>query len=214
MAVLDLTCESCGGKFSFTTRPAIDTGALPSMKEMVRSGEAFLGVCPHCGAKSYYDYSFLYKERETNTILYYAASEEDFQEACRLLTGYNAAVPWSSISSWRRRVVTSRPDFAEKLLLLDAGLDDRVVEILKALAYSSLRQKKPELAVERVQFEERDGRYGLCFYGEKELLTAYGFDMAMYDSVKNAFASRLASQGREEILVDNEWALRVLKDKS
>ncbi len=213
MAVLDLTCESCGGKFSFTTRPAIDTGTEPSMKEMVRSGEAFLGVCPHCGAKSYYDYSFLYKERETNTILYYAASEEDFQEACRLLTGYHAAVPWSSISSWRRRVVTSRGDFAEKLRLLDAGLDDRVVEILKVLAYSSLRQKKPELAVERVQFEERDGTYGFCFYGEGKLYTALGFDKAMYEGVKNRYASQLTAHEREDVLVDRDWALKLLMGK-
>ncbi len=211
MAVLDLTCESCGGKFPFTTRPAIDTGADPSLKEKVRSGEAFLGVCPHCGAKSYYDYSFLYKERETNTLLYYAANEEDFQEACRILTGRSANVPWASISSWRRRVVANRQVLGEKLVLLDAGLDDRVIEILKVLAYSSLHQKKPELTVERVQFEEQDGRYGFCFYGEKELLTAYGFDMTMYESVKNAFAARLASQGREEILVDSEWAVGVLK---
>ncbi len=213
MAVLDLTCESCGGKFPFTTRPAIDTGVLPSMKEMVRSGEAFLGVCPHCGAKSYYDYSFLYKERETNTILYYAASEENLQEACRLLTGYHAAVPWSSISSWRRRVVTSRGDFAEKLRLLDAGLDDRVMEILKALAYSSLRQKKPELAVERVQFEERNGTYGLCIYSEGKLYMALGFDRAMYEQVKNRYASLMAAHEREDVLVDRDWALKLLMGK-
>ena len=72
MAILTLTCPACQKLFSFTTHPAFDTGEDASIAEKVRTGEAFVGACPHCGHAEHYSYSFLYKERESHALLYYA----------------------------------------------------------------------------------------------------------------------------------------------
>ena len=47
MAILTLTCPACQKLFSFTTHPAFDTGEDASIAEKVRTGEAFVGACPH-----------------------------------------------------------------------------------------------------------------------------------------------------------------------
>ena len=212
MAVLHITCEQCGKAFSFTTLPAIDTGNDPSWHEKVRSGEAFAGVCPHCGDKKFYDYSFLYKERETHTLVYYAAGEEDFQEACRTMTGQNPAVPWENISSWRRRIVANRDILAEKLLILDAGLDDRFVEMEKVLAYSFLQKKNPALLVDAVRFDgNKQEGYHIAFLLKGEITGAYAFDMSLYKKLKATFAVKLKKTERTDILIDSRWAAEMLK---
>lgn len=133
MAILTLTCPACQKLFSFTTHPAFDTGKDPSIAEKVRTGEAFVGACPHCGHTEHYSYSFLCKERESHALLYYADNEDDFRKACAIMTGRDPSVPWAGIADWSRRVVANRQVLLEKLLLLDLHLDDRVIEIMKVL---------------------------------------------------------------------------------
>ena len=148
MAILTLTCPACQKLFSFTTHPAFDTGEDASIAEKVRTGEVFVGACPHCGHAEHYSYSFLYKERESHALLYYADNEEDFRKACAIMTGRDPSVPWAGIADWSRRVVANRQVLLEKLLLLDLHLDDRVIEIMKVLAHSFLQKQKPGLLVE------------------------------------------------------------------
>ena len=211
MAVLQITCDHCGASFSFTTLPAIDTGADPAWKEKVRNGRAFAAACPHCGDTKYYDYSFLYKERESQTLLYYAANEEDFLEACRIMTGRSDEVPWASIATWRRRVVANRAVLSEKLMILDAGLDDRFVEMEKVLAYSFLQKKNPSLSVDAVHFDaDEAGHRRIVFLQGNEIVAAYGFDMDLYRKLENTFAAVLKKTERDDILIDSEWAVKVM----
>ncbi len=211
MAVLEMTCDRCGGSLSFTTRPTIDTGEDSAWKDKVRNGSAFAAACPHCGDTKYYDYSFLYKERESQTLLYYAANEADFQEACRIMTGRSREVPWASISTWRRRVVANRAVLSEKLLILDAGLDDRFVEMEKVLAYSFFKKQNPSSAVDAVRFDRADdGHSRLCFFCGEEIVTAYGFDQDMYQKLENTFSAALKKTEREDIIVDSQWAVKVM----
>ena len=193
MAILTLTCPACQKLFSFTTHPAFDTGEDASIAEKVRTGEAFVGACPHCGHAEHYSYSFLYKERESHALLYYADNEEDFRKACAIMTGRDPSVPWAGIGDWSRRVVANRQVLLEKLLLLDLHLDDRVIEIMKLLAHSFLQKQKPGLLVDAIWFERgADGRGGYCLYQDGKIVCAYAFDAAMYEQVKQQFSPAFA----------------------
>lgn len=212
MAILTLTCPACQKLFSFTTHPAFDTGEDASIAEKVRTGEAFVGACPHCGHAEHYSYSFLYKERESHALLYYADNEEDFRKACAIMTGRDPSVPWAGIADWSRRVVANRQVLLEKLLLLDLHLDDRVIEIMKVLAHSFLQKQKPGLLVDAIWFERgADGRTGYCLYQDGKIVCAYAFDAAMYEQVKQQLSPAFAKTEREDILIDASWAAKLLK---
>ena len=212
MAILTLTCPACQKLFSFTTHPAFDTGEDASIAEKVRTGEAFVGACPHCGHAEHYSYSFLYKERESHPLLYYADNEEDFRKACAIMTGRDPSVPWAGIADWSRRVVANRQVLLEKLLLLDLHLDDRVIEIMKVLAHSFLQKQKPGLSVDAIWFERgADGRTGYCLYQDGKIVCAYAFDAAMYEQVKQQLSPAFAETEREDILIDASWAAELLK---
>ena len=212
MATLSLTCPKCHGTFSFTTYPAFDTGDNILWKEKVRTGEAFLGKCPHCGYETHYDYSFLYKERDTHFLMYYAANKEEYQKAYAMMTGQDPMVNWDAISSWTRRVVTSREDVLEKLMILDDGLDDRIIEILKALAFVSLHQQKPELAIDTVLFDKgQDGNHYFRFSEKGKVLAAYAFDRPMYERVKRNLGDALGKISENQVVINSQWAVGVLK---
>ena len=212
MAILSITCPQCHGTFTFTTYPAIDTKDDGMWAEKVRTGEAFLGKCPHCGWETHYDYSFLYKEREKNFLMYYAANEEDYKSGYAMMTGHDSMVDWEKISSWTRRVVTSREDVLEKLMILDDGLDDRIIEILKALAFVSLHQHKPELSVDTVLFDRgSDGNHYFRFSEKGKVVAAYAFERPMYERVKRNLGENLRHLTGGEVVINSQWAVKALQ---
>ena len=211
MAILSITCPQCHGTFTFTTYPAIDTKDDGMWAEKVRTGEAFLGKCPHCGWETHYDYSFLYKEREKNFLMYYAANEADYKSGYAMMTGHDPMVDWEKISSWTRRVVTSREDVLEKLMILDDGLDDRIIEILKALAFVSLHQHKPELSVDTVLFDRgSDGNHYFRFSEKGNVVAAYAFERPMYERVKRNLGENLRHLTGGEVVINSQWAVKAL----
>ena len=211
MAILSITCPQCHGTFTFTTYPAIDTKDDGMWAEKVRTGEAFLGKCPHCGWETHYDYSFLYKEREKNFLMYYAANEADYKSGYAMMTGHDPMVDWEKISSWTRRVVTSREDVLEKLMILDDGLDDRIIEILKALAFVSLHQHKPELSVDTVLFDRgSDGNHYFRFSEKGKVVAAYAFERPMYERVKRNLGENLRHLTGGEVVINSQWAVKAL----
>lgn len=212
MAILSITCPQCHGTFTFTTYPAIDTKDDGMWAEKVRTGEAFLGKCPHCGWETHYDYSFLYKEREKNFLMYYAANEADYKSGYAMMTGHDPMVDWEKISSWTRRVVTSREDVLEKLMILDDGLDDRIIEILKALAFVSLHQHKPELSVDTVLFDRgSDGNHYFRFSEKGKVVAAYAFERPMYERVKRNLGENLRHLTGGEVVINSQWAVKALQ---
>ena len=212
MAILSITCPQCHGTFTFTTYPAIDTKDDGMWAEKVRTGEAFLGKCPHCGWETHYDYSFLYKEREKNFLMYYAANEADYKSGYAMMTGHDPMVDWEKISSWTRRVVTSREDVLEKLMILDDGLDDRIIEILKALAFVSLHQHKPELSVDTVLFDRgSDGNHYFRFSEKGNVVAAYAFERPMYERVKRNLGENLRHLTGGEVVINSQWAVKALQ---
>lgn len=212
MANLSIQCPQCHGTFAFTTYPAIDTKDDVMWAEKVRTGDAFLGKCPHCGWETHYDYSFLYKEREKNFLMYYAANEEDYKKGYAMMTGHDPMVDWDKISAWTRRVVTSRADVLEKLMILDDGLDDRIIEILKALAFVSLHQHKPELSVDTVLFDRgSDGNHYFRFSEKGNVVAAYAFERPMYERVKRNLGDNLNHLTGGEVVINSQWAVKALQ---
>lgn len=98
------------------------------------------------------DYSFLYYQPSALFLVYYAADQEDYEKAWKMLTGQDRErrLDEEKLRGVKKRLVTSREALREKLMILDSGFDDRVIELMKGLAFMSLRRHSPELHPERV----------------------------------------------------------------
>ncbi len=97
----------------------------PEMIQKVRDGEAFVSICGHCGKKSHMDYSFLYYQPSALFLVYYAADQEDYEKAWKMLTGQDRerCLDEEKLRGVKKRLVTSREALREKLMILDGGFD-------------------------------------------------------------------------------------------
>ena len=206
------TCPQCGKTFPVLSYEVIDTGKDPSMKEKVRTGEAFAASCPFCGWHTRFDYSFLYWEEDTKTLIYYANSKELYEAAYRRMTGRTGGADWESIKSWKRRVVTSRNDLLEKLLILDGGLDDRIIEIMKGLAFVSLKQNRPDVEVDTVLFDQgNDGNHYFRFSKKEKVEAAYVFERSLYEKIRRGLSPFLDKLSEGEVVINSQWAAGAVK---
>lgn len=205
------TCPRCGKPFSFIRRDVIDTGKEPDMKEKVRTGEAFYVSCPSCGWHTHFDYSFLYREADTGTLIYYANSREFYEAAYYRMTG-RSGQDFDSIRSWNRRIVTSRNDLLGKLLILDSGLDDRIIEIMKGLAFISLKQKHPEEEVDTVLFDRGgDGNQYFRFSKKGTVKAAYAFERPLYRRIDEVLGPKIRELFKDDVVINSQWAAGIMK---
>lgn len=207
------TCPQCGKPFPFIRYDVIDTGKRPDMKEKVRNGDAFYVSCPYCGWHTHFDYSFLYREEGTHTLIYYANSREFYEAAYYRMTGRNGGRDFESIRTWKRRVVTSRNDLLEKLLILDCGLDNRIIEIMKGLAFISLKQKYPAAEVDTVLFDR--GGDGSCYFRfskNETVKAAYAFEESLYGRIDKVLGPKIRELSQEDVVINSQWAAGIMKE--
>lgn len=67
--------------------------------------------------------------------MYYATDQEDYEKAWKMLTGQDRErrLDEEKLRGVKKRLVTSREALREKLIILDGGFDDRVIELMKGL---------------------------------------------------------------------------------
>lgn len=204
-------CRRCGRSFPVKRMDVLDTGEDPSFFEGIRDNSIFLVKCPYCGWETHGDYSFLYKERDRHYMLYYAADEEDYRRIFGIFREKGGCLDREELSRWTKRIVTDHRDVLEKLLILDSGLDDRVIEIMKALAYASLRVKRKDLKPDTVLFDRvSDGNYCFRFLEGKETAAAYAFERSMYEKIRTGMQPFLNGADGDSPVVNSQWAVQIL----
>ena len=146
-AMQEITCPKCGKKTYFLVWDSINTMKNPEMKEKVRNDEAFRFHCPECGASALLNYNFLYHQQEDKVLIYVSADGEDASDMARILDQRGNA-----FDGYRKRIVRSYNAFKEKLLILDAGFDDRIVEIIKSSVWDNVEAHYKDKKIDEIYF--------------------------------------------------------------
>lgn len=214
MSLLEMDCPHCGKPMSFSRFDYVNTEIQPEMLQKVRDGEAFASVCSHCGKKSMADYSFLYYEPSALFMMYYAADKEDYEKAWKMLTGQDEEnrLDEEKLCGVKKRLVTSREAFREKLMILDGGLDDRVIELMKGMAFLSLRRNRPQLHPDRVLFDMgADGNHYFRFEEKGTVVAAYAFEAPMYREIETGVKEMLEPLSKDQPVINAEWGAKALR---
>ena len=214
MSLLETACPHCGKSMVFSPIDSINTEERPEMIQKVRDGEALVSICGHCGKKSHMDYSFLYYQPSALFLVYYAADQEDYEKAWKMLTGQDREhrLDEEKLRGVKKRLVTSREALREKLMILDGGFDDRVIELMKGLAFMSLRCHSPELHPERVLFDMgADGNHYFRFEEKGKVIAAYAFETPMYREIETGVKDMLETLSRNQPVINAEWGAKALR---
>ena len=144
-AMQEITCPKCGKKHSFQVWDSINTLEFPEMKEKVRNDEAFRYRCPDCGATALLNYNFLYHQQEDKILIFVDADGSSYGDMEKILKKRGNA-----FDGYRKRIVLSYNDFKEKLLIFDAGLDDRIVEIIKSSIWDNVEERYKDKHIDEI----------------------------------------------------------------
>ncbi len=206
-AMQEITCPKCGKKSSFLVWDSINTVEQPEMKAKVRNDEAFRFHCESCGASALLNYNFLYHQQEDQVLIYVSADGSDASDMEKLLSQRANA-----FDGYKKRIVRSYNEFKEKLLILDAGFDDRIVEIIKSSVWDNVEAHHKEQGIEEIYFAtNEDGVHGFIFRKAGHMVASMEFDEALYKAIYNSAEDRLDAATKNDLHIDRAWAKEIIE---
>ncbi|HWH79524.1 MAG TPA: CpXC domain-containing protein [Candidatus Binatus sp.] len=132
-----VTCP-CGNSITANLARSINAGRTPAIRETIIHGEFHRVNCPQCGRRQAVESPFFYTDLSRHAIYHVRPRSEryNFRRDSKRLDDAADAVPADFASSAPRqlRIIYGLDELREKLVAQDAGLDDRVVELLKIFA--------------------------------------------------------------------------------
>ena len=209
MRTTKITCPKCGKEHDFTAWDSINTQLDPEFKEKARSGEIFRFVCPDCQAVTNVMYQCLYHQMEDKVMIYFIPNGP-VDEAVRVLKRpMPEGFPEVDLN-YMKRIVTGLNDFKEKLKILDEGLDDKVVEIMKFALRGAMAANEPEHEILNMYLDKAPGtgRYFYVILKDEEPM-ALQYDQKLYDQIAEEFRSILKAD--HEVIIDQKWALSCME---
>lgn len=195
------TCSKCGKEHTIDIYKSINAETDPELKAAVLSGEAFLWECLDCGASNLAAYECLYhdpKEKYMIWVLPFGEPEGPEKEA--IMNQVKA------MGDYRLRIVSNAGDLMEKVMIYDAGLDDRCIELVKYVAGRELEDVS-NLHFYRLQDDV------MVFSGVKGgKMDGFGFGLNVYEDCQGIL-SRNAEIAKEDGFsrIDSDWVASILK---
>jgi hypothetical protein len=133
-ATQTVTCPHCGHEQDFMRWDSVNVELNPELRQGILSGALFMFVCGGCGQRVEVAYDMLYHDPVGRRMFWLRTAElmsrEDAQAAVRAFG--------PAREGYAFRIVLDRFALVEKILLVAAGLDDRVMELMKARLWDGL----------------------------------------------------------------------------
>jgi len=193
-----VTCPKCGETIAFTLWHSINTD-MPEVIPDIISGKLFEVECKKCGYKTHVNYPLLFNDM-IHQVMIYNAVPENSKEAEDALNSMKTLYPG------RTRIVLDQSTLREKASIFNAGLDDRVTEILKLIVIAQLQEQLAGKKLMGVYFIPSDEP---SFEVALEEGSGYvPVSKEMYRSIEEQFREQLSTD--DEYYINQDWALTFL----
>ena len=196
----DVRCDACGKTFSARLITVVDRRRTSD--RTVTPQEVFTAVCPHCSRAVTVDHFAVWYDGVAVCSVTCEEEKAALEEVCAALASLHrqAEIP--------RRFVTSPARFCEKIQIFAAGLDDRVVEIVKLYYVQSFLSQYPSRTVLDALFVSEGEILGFwinCADGK--------FFMGVTPEQLAQAAQNLSFPSPAPDTVDGNWALEYGKER-
>lgn len=212
----NITCPNCQKESDFLIWDSINTSLDPDMKDKVRTGEAFQWNCPFCDAKANVEYATLYHQMEDLVMIYYVPGDGDKTDIIELMQGRHKNEDGKYVEmdikideGYMKRVVETKNQFREKLLILDQGLDDRIIELMKIFLTAHLEDKE-EIEISEILLDKfEDDSIGFTIRTLDKRWAYINFQEDIYEFFKRKFDTVMEEE-KDTVVIDAAWAIRVM----
>jgi len=137
----DVICSSCGTSIRAAVYESVNVTTEPALKEKVLSRTINGANCPQCGLQMAVATNLLYHDVDKKFMVWLRLNEhlEKGEEAPEL-----GALSQRLFSSYRLRIVSGWPELSERIHVLESGLDEGLVELLKFVLWPQIPGNTPE----------------------------------------------------------------------
>lgn len=200
-----IACGSCGKDYPVPIHQSVNVQRNPELREALLKGDFFKTVCPDCGFEGDLDYPVTYSDMEHRFIIQYCPTQENLEEAKFAMRGQIEALGETfPIDGFKFRIVTSPNKLREKVMIFEDGLDDRVVEMLKALVMYQMVSQEPDAGISDVFYYSDENCRRI--EGVGEIGMAMDFTDELYESGLSDFPFPEETVN-DALVVDDLWAL-------
>ena len=206
--VFEITCPKCGHKFEKTLPTAIFS--LGEERDKILSGKFASITCPSCANGFLLNYRFAYTD-EINRFMVVndpAFVNKKARLAFSTSLGLIGKARKDELVKHKLRLSYDYKSLREKISILEMGLDDKVVELMKYFLINSEDfAYKPEQIKDFIFTEDKD------FYLETVLNV--GLKLEFSDILYNTIVENYGDYLKKDmnLFVDRAWAENFLKGK-
>lgn len=205
-------CPACGAELTAELRHSVSAKQEPELKAKLLDGTLFEHRCPQCGDTRGMLYACLYHDEEHRALIYlipgYDRGDPRQAEVMAGLSQLDCAM-----AGYTMRIVRTPGELREKARLLEAGLDDRVVELCKCAAYAQITDEQPDFLLAASWYDRTaDGADTVTLAnaeGQGAVVTISG-ENGLYDAVAEGYAATLEEKPVGFELIDLVWASELL----
>ncbi len=197
---MTVTCPHCQEEIAYHALDHINIDQNPELRAKVQDLSCFRVMCPNCGETALVIHPCLYHDMSNRFMVWLLPEENDASKA-----------KFDPVTGYTLRQVDSLNAFREKISILEYGLDDRAVELMKLLLYMQLNH---DLDVVELLFHEQD------FNAEELRFVAVLSDgaeqyvsmpVSVYMRLRDDVEIYLFTASNNFLRVDMEWAKDALE---
>ena len=201
---IGMKCAHCGCEYDALFPQIVLKDDDPELAQMIIDDTFFYVKCPECQHMENVDIPVMYADMKKQAIICYFGDIIELSNAQSYIEQQIAHFGIDREKSFVR-VVYMQNELREKVILLEEGLDDRVVEILKLWALETVRNEGHRQVFEEVRCSVLHGdKLNVDFVGDAPVHISLA--RSYYNRIANALIPAL-KKTPTPLEVSTEWAI-------
>ncbi len=197
-----VTCPHCQAAFTVTMWNSVNTNLSADLRSRIISGEFFEAKCPVCGFIPHLEYDTLYHDMKHGAMIWVIHEHES---GCADTVG--DVFETNLLEGYMIRVVKNMNQLREKVAALEAGRDDRIIELCKVYLKYTLEKQLPDFKTVNAFYTYSSGKEMVFFYDDNGKELQCYLEDNIYQKIASIFATALLNiEGEIYTIYDAEWA--------
>ena len=208
----DINCPYCHHKQNFEIMQVIE----PEKKESIIDGSFGWFTCEECGKSARLISSFLYHDKEQKLMIYLVTGESEMDkdyEKKNMLNIINKSPDIDDSREYTCRFAYEIDEVAEKIMIFEDRLNDRVIELLKPIYFTKAQEELEDTRVMSIRYDNTDEKPAFRLITDNDAIATMEFYRDIYDAVAEKYADvvNVAPTGNFES-VNYDWAMSIINE--